>query len=206
MAGGMGGERRLPHRQRRSTAEILRARDVPLPVGAPPHGPCAQLRDGRRRRPLQARQAASTCCTRWAGTPSACRPRTPPWSAASTRRPGPTRTSPTMRDQLKPLGLSLDWTREFATCDPDYYRQQQAMFLDFLEARPGLSQGEPRQLGPGRPHRAGQRAGGRRPRLALGRAGREARAEPVVLPHHRLRRRPADGAGDRSTAGRTRSG
>jgi len=40
----------------------------------------------------------------------------------------------TMRGQMKPLGLSIDWSREFATCDPEYYGQQQAMFLDFLEA------------------------------------------------------------------------
>ena len=39
-----------------------------------------------------------------------------------------------MKDQLKPLGFSLDWTREFATCDPEYYGQQQSMFLDMLEA------------------------------------------------------------------------
>ncbi len=39
-----------------------------------------------------------------------------------------------MRDQMKPLGLSIDWSREFATCDPEYYGQQQAMFLDMLEA------------------------------------------------------------------------
>ncbi len=39
----------------------------------------------------------------------------------------------TMVDQMKPLGLSLDWSRMFATCDPEYYGQQQALFLDFLE-------------------------------------------------------------------------
>ncbi|MFN3147128.1 MAG: leucine--tRNA ligase [Paracoccaceae bacterium] len=38
-----------------------------------------------------------------------------------------------MRGQMKPLGLSIDWSREFATCDPEYYGQQQAMFLDFME-------------------------------------------------------------------------
>jgi leucyl-tRNA synthetase len=38
-----------------------------------------------------------------------------------------------MRDQMKPLGLSIDWSREFATCDPEYYGQQQSMFLDFME-------------------------------------------------------------------------
>ena len=39
-----------------------------------------------------------------------------------------------MRAQMKPLGLSIDWSREFATCDVDYYGQQQAMFLDMLAA------------------------------------------------------------------------
>ena len=38
-----------------------------------------------------------------------------------------------MRDQLKLLGLSLDWSREFATCDPAYYGQQQAWFLELFK-------------------------------------------------------------------------
>ncbi|MCK0120384.1 leucine--tRNA ligase [Loktanella sp. F6476L] len=38
-----------------------------------------------------------------------------------------------MKSQMRPLGLSLDWSREFATCDPEYYGQQQALFIDFLE-------------------------------------------------------------------------
>jgi len=37
----------------------------------------------------------------------------------------------TMKSQLKLLGLSVDWSRELATCDPAYYRHQQKMFLDF---------------------------------------------------------------------------
>ena len=39
-----------------------------------------------------------------------------------------------MRRQLKSMGLSYDWHREFATCDPQYYRHEQKMFLDFLKA------------------------------------------------------------------------
>ncbi|MEM7215939.1 MAG: leucine--tRNA ligase [Pseudomonadota bacterium] len=38
-----------------------------------------------------------------------------------------------MRKQLKSMGLSIDWSREFATCDVDYYKQQQKLFLDFLK-------------------------------------------------------------------------
>ncbi|WP_108662029.1 leucine--tRNA ligase [Acuticoccus kandeliae] len=37
-----------------------------------------------------------------------------------------------MKAQLKSMGLSLDWSREFATCDVDYYHQQQRLFLAFL--------------------------------------------------------------------------
>jgi leucyl-tRNA synthetase len=40
----------------------------------------------------------------------------------------------TMRRELQRMGLSLDWEREFATCDPAYYGQQQKLFLDFLRA------------------------------------------------------------------------
>ena len=39
----------------------------------------------------------------------------------------------TMVSQMKPLGFGLDWSRMFATCDPEYYGQQQALFIDFLE-------------------------------------------------------------------------
>ncbi len=39
----------------------------------------------------------------------------------------------TMREQLKLLGLSLDWSREIATCDPAYYGEQQRIFLEFLK-------------------------------------------------------------------------
>ncbi|HEX7388973.1 MAG TPA: leucine--tRNA ligase, partial [Acidiphilium sp.] len=39
-----------------------------------------------------------------------------------------------MRADLQRVGFALDWSREFATCDPDYYGQQQKLFLDFWRA------------------------------------------------------------------------
>jgi leucyl-tRNA synthetase len=39
-----------------------------------------------------------------------------------------------MRAQLKMMGLAIDWSREFATCDPEYYAQQQKLFVEFFKA------------------------------------------------------------------------
>jgi leucyl-tRNA synthetase len=49
-----------------------------------------------------------------------------------------------MKKQLRSIGLSLDWSREFATCDPSYYKHQQKLFLDFLKA--GLAERENRKV------------------------------------------------------------
>src|SRR5690349_17276815 len=49
-----------------------------------------------------------------------------------------------MKKQLRSIGLSLDWSREFATCDASYYKHQQKMFLDFMKA--GLAEREKRKV------------------------------------------------------------
>ncbi len=39
-----------------------------------------------------------------------------------------------MKTQLKRIGFALDWSREFATCDPDYYGHEQSLFIDLFNA------------------------------------------------------------------------
>ena len=36
-----------------------------------------------------------------------------------------------MKNQLKMLGLSIDWDLELSTCEPEYFKHQQELFLDF---------------------------------------------------------------------------
>ncbi len=96
-----------------------------------------------------------------------------------------------MRGQLKTMGLSLDWSREFATCDLDYYHRQQMLFLDLYKA--GLAYRKKskvnwdpvdqtvlanEQVIDGRGWRSGALV-------------ESARPDPVVLQDHRLLRRPA---------------
>ena len=96
-----------------------------------------------------------------------------------------------MKKQLQSMGLSLDWSREIATCDPAYYKHQQKMFLDFLKA--GLVERKQskvnwdpvdmtvlanEQVIDGRGWRSGA-------------AGRAARADAVVLQDQRLFGGPA---------------
>src|SRR3546814_7169559 len=45
-----------------------------------------------------------------------------------------------MRQQLRGMGLSYDWRREVATCDPSYYRHEQRMFLAFLRSEEHTSE------------------------------------------------------------------
>ena len=53
----------------------------------------------------------------------------------------------TMRNQLKLLGLSIDWEKEISTRNKDYYKHQQELFIDFYNH--GLvSRKETYELGP----------------------------------------------------------
>ena len=74
------------------------------------------------------------CCIPSDGTPSAFPRKTRRCRRKSIPRDWTYENIEVMRAQLKRIGLSLDWSREFATCDPDYYHQQQRLFLAFYKA------------------------------------------------------------------------
>ena len=81
-----GTTRHLRHAERtRIRQEVLRAGDVPLSVGRIHMGHVRNYTMGDVVARVK-RARVFRCCIRWAGTPSACRPRTPPWSARSTRK------------------------------------------------------------------------------------------------------------------------
>src|ERR1041384_2971967 len=110
---------------------MLHPGDVPVSLGAHPYGACAQLHDGRRDRPLQRAQGFNVLHPMgWdafglpaenAAREKGVHPRE--WTYANIAA---------MREQLKSMGLAIDWTREFATCDPEYCARQQRLFIDLF--------------------------------------------------------------------------
>ena len=137
---------------------------------------------------------ATTSCSRWASTRSACRPRTRPSTAASTPRRGPPATSSNMRaPDAAPWAACSTGRARWSTCDPDVLPLDAVAVPEAVRGRPGV-QGHgavdwcPKdQVVLAREQVVGRRAA----LLALRHAGREARPGAVVLPHHQLRRRAA---------------
>ena len=110
---------------------------------------------------------AGTCCTRWAGTPSACRPRTTPSRPASTRASPPRRPSPTSGGRSTAVGFAYDWDREVNTTDPALLQVDAVDLPAAVPQGPGLRGHGPHQLVPVVQDRAGQRGGQPGPLRAL---------------------------------------
>ena len=143
---------------------------LPVPQRRAAHRPPEELLGRRRDRPLPPPHRPRACCTRWATTRSACRPRTTRSRPASTRASRPTTSIAAFQRQFREWGISIDWSREFGTHEPRYYRWTQWIFLQLFER--GLAYRKEAAVNwcPNDADRAGQRAGDRRPLRALRRA------------------------------------
>ena len=191
LAAGVGRRAHLGGLQRRATT---RARTsyvlemLPVPQRRAAHRPPQGLLRRRRRRalppPHRPPRAAPDGLRRL--RPARREPRDQ--DRRSTRATRPTRRSPTFQRQFREWGISIDWTREFGTHEPRYYRWTQWIFLQLFERGPGLPQGGGGQVVPRRRDRAGQRAGRSTAAASAAARGRGPPARAVVLPHHRLRR------------------
>jgi hypothetical protein len=132
-----------PSRSRRTAT--IRARNTtcsrcsPIRRGASTWAMCATTRWATWWRATSARARASTCCTRWAGTPSAAGRERRDAEQGPSRAPGPTTTSRHARPAqvdgpVARLGARIRDLR------PAYYRHQQKLFLDFWKAGPRRAQ------------------------------------------------------------------
>ena len=173
MAALLGRPCGLPGRGRRSQAEALRARHVPLPLR---RRACMSAIPRATRRPTSCAAtsgcAASTCCTRWAGTRSACPPSVTPCAPACIPAITTQQNIDTFRGQIKRLGFSYDWSRELSTTDPDYVRWTQWIFLQLYKRGLAYQAEVAGQLVSGAEHRAGERGGEGRPLRRDRRPGR----------------------------------
>ncbi len=194
MAKGVGRPRRVPGQGRPGPPEILCAGDVPLSVGAHPHGACAQLHHGR----CGGAHQDGARLQRAAPDGLGCL-----WHARGKRRDG-TGRPPRHLDRKQHHGdegpdeAARPVDRLVARdCDlpARLLRPAAGDVPGFPGRRAGLSQGRRGELGPGRHDRAGQRTGDRRQGLAVRCCGGTARTDAMVLPDFRLFRGIAVGAG-----------
>jgi leucyl-tRNA synthetase len=123
------GSTALSPEEAQGKPKVLRARDIPYPSRASTSATRATTRwatSSRSKRAKGFNVLHPMGCTH-----SGFQVRTPPSSAACIRRTD-SENIVAMKQQLKLLGIAVDWSREFAWCDPALYMHRQALFLAFL--------------------------------------------------------------------------
>ena len=137
LAALLGGAQDLPAPRTLAQAQVLLPRHVPVPLGrGPARRPPRGLHRDRHRCAATSGCAASTCCTRWAGTPSACPP-------SSTRIKTGIHPAITTRENIDNFRRQIKRARLLATTGtarstppiPSYYKWTQWIFLKLLRAR-----------------------------------------------------------------------
>ncbi len=190
-----------PARSRRRAP--VRAGHVPLPVRRPAHGPRRGVRHRRRHRPALVPERVRRAAPHRLGLLRPARRERRDQAELATRPSGPTRTS--RRRPSRSAGTRSPSTGRTGCTRPTPSTTAGPSGCSCAaRARAGVPEGVAGQLVPEGPDRAGQRAGRRRRLRAVRHAGHQARADPVVLPDHRLRR-PAAGRHGRAggSAGRS---
>ena len=189
----MGLGRLFCREGRRHAAEVLLPLHVPVPERAAAHGARPELHDRRRARALhedaglQRAAADGLGCFRPARGERRDRERRRAGEVDARQHPPHEGAAQVARLRDRLGARARDLRRRLLPLEP-------GVVPAVAGARHRLQNDRHRQLGPGGPDRARQRAGHRRARLAHGRAGREAR-DPDVLPaHHAVRRGAARGA------------
>ena len=142
----VGGRQRRRRAARATT--LLRARDAALPERRAAHRPPEGLLGRRRGRalppPHRPPRAAPDGLRRVRAAGREPRDQDRPAPARLDRR----RRSREFQQQFREWGISIDWSREFGTHEPRYYRWTQWIFLQLFRARPGLPQGGRGQVVP----------------------------------------------------------
>ena len=131
----------------------------PYPSGDLHMGHAEAFEHRRRRGPLRPGAGAATSCTRSAGTPSGCPPRTRRWRADMDPRDWTYANIEVQAESFRRFGISVDWRTRLHTSDPDVLPLDPVAVPEALRARAGVSQVGAGQLVPEGPDRARERAG-----------------------------------------------